>query len=99
MRTKLLSVGTFLLIMAVACRARLTTLPSSTEIPVSKVQLGTPSRISQTPYVFEPHIAVDPTDPSHLAAVVVASPEFDCDAQTCLTTSLLLYTLGWRYSG
>lgn len=35
-------------------------------------------RVTATPYNFEPHIAVDPTDPDHLAAITIRTSRFDC---------------------
>lgn len=75
----LLAVMVVLSVVAVGCQTR-----------TDDVEVGTLQRVSQAPYVFEPHIAVDPTNPDHLAAIVISVTDFEC-ARGC-KWRLLLYT-------
>lgn len=74
----LLAVMVVLSVVAVGCQTR-----------TDDVEVGTLQRVSQAPYVFEPHIAVDPTNPDHLAAIVISVTDFEC-ARGC-KWRLLLY--------
>jgi hypothetical protein len=40
--------------------------------------VGPIQRVTTAPGNFEPHITVDPTDPNHLAAIVIGTSKFDC---------------------
>jgi hypothetical protein len=55
------------------------------------VRVGALQRISQSPYVHDPHIAVSPLQDDHLAATVVHAADLDCDPPDC-EVKLLLYT-------
>jgi hypothetical protein len=55
-----------------------------------QVTVGDIQVISQTPYVWEPGIAVNPNLPYHLAATISSVPEFEC--ATCNENTALLYT-------
>ena len=58
---------------------------------VHDIIIGPVRRVTQTPYVFEPHIAVDPTNPDRLAAIVVSLSNFECFYPEC-HFNLLVYT-------
>ena len=77
-----------LLLGTTACQAA---AGRSTDQP-NEIRVGTLRLISQVPYVFEPHIAVDPTNPDHLAAVVISTTEFACDLAVQCQGRLVLYT-------
>ena len=85
----------FIAMWMVACQP----VPAS-EIPQpEKVQIGSLRIVTQVPFVFEPHIAVDPTDPEHLAAIVISVSAFEYTAAD--TSKLVLYTsrdggISWR---
>jgi len=54
--------------------------PTSTREPTRRpdeVRVGPLRRVSQPPYVLEPHIAVNPTNSNDLAAVVASLSEFE----------------------
>ncbi len=76
---RLLAAILMLVVMTTGCQSRL-----------NGVKVGPLRRVSQVPYVFEPHIAVDPTNPDHLAAIVISVTDFEC-ARGC-KWRLLLYT-------
>jgi len=57
-----------------------------TSVEVSPLQ-----RVSQAPFVYEPHIAVNPVQPDHLAAAVVKADDLNCIRPEC-QVHLLLYT-------
>jgi len=75
-----------LLTCTAACQSAST---ESTYQP-DEVRVGPLRLVSQVPYVFEPHIAVDPTNPDHLAAVVISTSEFEYTAGD--KSKLVLYT-------
>ena len=84
----------FVIMVVIACQP----LPATptlepTALPM-EVRVGPLRRVSQVPYVFEPHIAVDPTDANHLAAVVISASQFECIAlpQGECQVKLVLYT-------
>ena len=55
------------------------------------VQVGPIHRVVTEPYVFEPDIAVDPTNSDHLAATVASADALTCDSlhRACTATLLL----------
>ncbi|MCK4471623.1 MAG: exo-alpha-sialidase, partial [Anaerolineae bacterium] len=77
---RLLAAILMLVVMTTGCQSRL-----------NGVKVGPLRRVSQVPYVFEPHIAVDPTNPDHLAASTVATSDLECPPFTC-QCNLVLYT-------
>lgn len=74
----LIAVGVLSLILA-SCYNR------SVTVRVSELR-----QVSQTPYVFQPHITVDPLNSEHLGAIVISASQFDCDL-SC-KWELLVYT-------
>jgi hypothetical protein len=44
-------------------------------VSARQVRPGPVRRVFAAPYVFEPHIAVDPTNPDRLAAIVIGAPQ------------------------
>lgn len=62
----------------------------------STVQVGPIRRVAPQPYVFEPAIAVDPTNPDHLAATVASADDFDCHSLDggCSPTLMLSISQG-----
>jgi hypothetical protein len=50
--------------------------------PASNIQVEPVRRLMLTPYVYEPHIAVDPNNPQRLAAVAVAPDKPACTPAT-----------------
>ena len=77
---RLLAAILMLVVMTTGCQSRL-----------NGVKVGPLRRVSQVPYVFEPHIAVDPTNPDHLAASTIATSDLECPLFTC-QSNLVLYT-------
>ena len=65
-------------------------IPAAAFIP-DAINLGINQRISQTEYAGQPHIAVNPSNPEHLAAVVTTVSDFECNPPDCDVT-LTLYT-------
>lgn len=55
------------------------------------MQLGPLRRITQTPYVLQPQISVSPTNPEHLAALVMSSSFARCDDLSKCQADLLLH--------
>lgn len=74
---KHLALTLFLVSSLLACR------PDPDEIEVGELQ-----RISQVPFVLEPHIAVNPTNPEHVAAVVISTQSEEPSAEW----TLVVYT-------
>jgi hypothetical protein len=74
---KLPFVAVILAVWITACQpAPPTPISAPTDRP-DEVHVGPLRRVSQLPYILEPHIAVNPTNPNHLAAVVASVSEFD----------------------
>ena len=85
---KKISAWSILLIVWTACQPT-----SDKSINQSdEILIGTLRRVSQVPYVFEPHIAVNPMNSNHIAAVVISIPEFECALDLQCRGKLLLYT-------
>jgi hypothetical protein len=55
-----------------------------------RLEVGPWRRISQVTYALQPNIAISPTDPDHLAAIVATTSDFECDTPDC-QLNLLLY--------
>jgi hypothetical protein len=55
------------------------------------IQLGPLRRVTQAPYVLQPQISVSPTNPEHLAALVMTSSFASCNDLSRCQTDLLLY--------
>ena len=71
-------------------------LAIASALPASRgaasVQVGPVHRVTQAPFVFEPDLSVDPTNPNHLAATVAAAGALDCDSLRrggCTSTLML----------
>jgi hypothetical protein len=57
----------------------------------ANLQVESPQAISEPRYVSQPNITINPTNPDHLAAMVMSSSLFDCNSPNC-RVDLLLYT-------
>jgi hypothetical protein len=57
-----------------------------------QAQLGPLHRLGRTPYMLQPHLAVNPTNPDHLAAIVTTTSYPECDDVARCQADLLLLT-------
>ena len=62
------------------------------EVQPAVVQLGPLQPVSQASFVTQPDLAVSPTQPDHLAAIVNTVSEFECDDFSTCRVELMLYT-------
>lgn len=80
---------------ATGTAARATTTPvRPAPAPSTTVQVGPVRRVSQIPHVFEPHIAIAPTNPERLAAIAIAPSAFLHDRVGSINLMLAVSTDG-----
>lgn len=78
-----------LLVPLVALLAVAAALPAPTG--GTAVRVGPLERVTTVPFVFEPDVAVDPTDPDHLAATIATAGALRCASLTAACPVRLLF--------